>query len=150
MMQAKRRYFEGFPPGALDGSEPTLQFGGGSLGFGGDRADVMVSFGDKVRRVPAERALFHLDRFIESSRARLVLMAGCHYGVTLDREAAVEPLYDMFNSEGTRLLAGVELDTAHQIRDEHQAEPDVYPEWQGEITLRLIRGAYLDKRAPTK
>ncbi|MGK5028476.1 hypothetical protein [Janthinobacterium sp. MDT1-19] len=78
------RCFTGFPPGALDGCQPTLQFRGGSLGFGDDRPDVMIGFGGQVGHISAELALFHLDRFIESSRAQLILMAGYHYGVTLE------------------------------------------------------------------
>lgn len=87
LMQSKRRYFEGFPPGALDGCQPTLQFGGGSLGFGDDRPDVMIAFGGQVGIIPAELALFHLDRFIAHGRMRLVVMAESHYGVVLERPA---------------------------------------------------------------
>lgn len=64
--------------------------------------------------------------------------------------ATTEPLYDVTNSAGVRLLADVGLDAAHLIHDERLAEPDKHPEWQGEITSRLLRGAYLEKRAPTK
>ena len=64
--------------------------------------------------------------------------------------ATTEPLYDVTNSAGVRLLADVGLDAAHLIHDERLAEPDKHPEWQGEITFRLLRGAYLEKRAPTK
>lgn len=85
LTHSKRRCFKGFPPGALDGRQPTLQFGGGSLGFGADRPDVMIGFGGQVGLISAELALFHLDRFIEPGRMRLVVMAESHYGVVLER-----------------------------------------------------------------
>lgn len=85
LTQGNRRCFTGFPPGALDGRQPTLQFGGGSLGFGADRPDVMIGFGGQVGLISAELALFHLDRFIEPGRMRLVVMAESHYGVVLER-----------------------------------------------------------------
>lgn len=156
LTQGNRRCFRGFPPGALDGCHATLQFGGGSLGFGDDRPDVMIGFGGHVGLISAELALLHLDRFIEPGRMRLVVMAESHYGVVLERPAttmevdATEPLYDVIGSCGLRLLSAVTLDVAHQTRDERQAEPDAYPAWQGELSFRLLRGAYLDKRAPTK
>lgn len=61
-----------------------------------------------------------------------------------------EPRYDVINSAGMRLLAEVELSAASRICDERQAVPDAHPEYQGELTFRLLRGAYLNKRAPTK
>lgn len=88
LTQSNRRCFKGFPPGALDGCQPTLQFGGGSLGFGDDRPDVMIGFNGQVGLISAELALLHLDRFIEPGRAQLLLMAGYQYGVALERPAA--------------------------------------------------------------
>lgn len=87
LTHSKRRCFTGFPPGALDGCQPTLQFRGGALGFGDDRPDVLIGFGDQVGIISAELALFHLDRFTKSGRAQLLLMAGYHYGVPLERPA---------------------------------------------------------------
>ena len=87
LTQSNRRCFTGFPPGALDGCQPTLQFRGGSLGFGDDRPDVLIGFGDQVDIISAELALLHLDRFTKSGYAQLLLMAGYHYGVTLERPA---------------------------------------------------------------
>ena len=85
LTQGNRRCFTGFPPGALDGCQPTLQFGGGSLGFGDDRPDVMIGFNGQVGLISAELALLHLDRFIEPGRMRLVVLAESHYGVVLER-----------------------------------------------------------------
>ena len=87
LTQDNRRCFTGFPPGALDDHQPTLQFRGGALGFGGDRPDVLIGFGDQVGIISAELALFHLDRFTKSGRAQLLLMAGYQYGVALERPA---------------------------------------------------------------
>lgn len=132
---------------------PTMRFAGTSMGLGLEKADVTVAHGSKYYQLSVEQTLYHLDLFAEPDRVRLAQIAGVHFGVVLERPAPIastEPLYDVTNSNGVLLLSDVTHDSASRICDERQAEPDAYPEWQGEITYRLRRGAYIGEKESTK
>lgn len=50
-----------------------------------------------------------------------------------------EALYDVANAHGKFLLLGVTHTAACQAIDEHQDDPDMHPQWHGDIRIHSVR-----------
>ena len=82
-------YGDGLPLDGRNAMAPALHFTGTNLGLGGDEPVVVnVASGTWSASLTVELALFHLDDFVDGHRARLIGVAGAHFGVQLVRGAA--------------------------------------------------------------